>query len=172
MLKLNPFIFLILFSLPAYSLTEKDAQELLKPLKMDLMGTLKKKLSAHGSVAALESCHLQAGPITEKYAKKIVGMGRTSHKLRNPDNAPQDWVKPYLDEFVSGKRKEPVLVKLPNGNQGYLEPIKVNGMCLICHGEKLSKDLDQKLTEIYPKDQARGFKAGDFRGLFWLVTKP
>ncbi len=162
---------LILLVSSSYALTEKDAQELLKPLKMDLMGTLKKKLSAHGSVAALESCHLQAGPITEKYAKKIVGMGRTSHKLRNPENAPQDWVKPYLKEFVSGKRKEPVLVKLPNGNQGYLEPIKVKGMCLICHGSKLSKDLDQKLTKLYPKDQARGFKAGDFRGLFWLEVK-
>lgn len=164
----------ILFSLlsSSYAFTEKEAGELLKPLKMDLMSTLKSKLSEHGSVAALESCHLQAGPITEKYAKKIVGMGRTSHKLRNPKNAPKDWVKPYLSEFVSGKRKKPVMVKLPNGNQGYLEPIGTKGMCLICHGDKVSKPLEEKLSKLYPKDEARGFKAGDFRGLFWVEVKP
>lgn len=167
------FIFLLsLFVTSSFALTEKEAGELLKPLKMDLMGTLKSKLSEHGSVAALESCHLQAGPITEKYAKKIVGMGRTSHKLRNPKNAPKDWVKPYLAEFVSGKRKKPVMVKLPNGNQGYLEPIKVKGMCLICHGKNVSKPLDKKLSKLYPEDQARGFKSGDFRGLFWVEVKP
>lgn len=162
----------LLLSSTTYALTEKEGAELLKPLKMDLMKTLKSELSAHGPVAALESCYLQAGPITEKYAKKIVGMGRTSHKLRNPKNAPKDWVKPYLDEFVSGKRKEPVLVKLDNGHRGYLEPIKIKGTCLICHGPKLSSDLDKKISKLYPKDEAKGFKVGDFRGLFWLEVKP
>lgn len=162
----------LFLSVSTFALTEKEGAELLKPLKMDLMKTLKGQLSAHGPVEALESCHLQAGPITEKYAKKIVGMGRTSHKLRNPKNAPKDWVKPYLSEFVSGKRKEPVLVKLPNGHQGYLEPIKVKGTCVICHGAKVSADLDKKISKLYPKDEAKGFKVGDFRGLFWLEIKP
>lgn len=171
---MKSFTLIIFFSLisSSYALTVKEAGELLRPLKMDLMGTLKSKLSEHGSVAALESCHLQAGPITQKYAKKVVGMGRTSHKLRNPKNGPKDWVRPYLDEFVSGKRKEAVLVKLPNGHQGYLEPIGIKPMCLLCHGEKVAPTLDKKIKELYPEDKARGFRSGDFRGLFWLELKP
>ena len=121
-----------------------------------------------GPVAALETCHLKAMPITDKHAEKVVAMGRTSHKVRNPKNAPKDWVKPYLAEFKSGQRKEAITVNLKDGHTGYLEPIYVQAKCLVCHGSKLAAPLEKSLKEKYPKDQARGFKVGDFRGLFWL----
>lgn len=159
---------LVLFSVQSFSFSVEDGKKTLMPFKKELMGTLMSKMKEAGPVAALETCHLKAMPITQKHAAKVVAMGRTSHKIRNPKNAPKQWVKPYLDEFKSGKRKEALTVKLKNGHTGYLEPIYLNAKCLVCHGAKVSKPIEEALKEKYPHDQARGFKPGDFRGLFWL----
>jgi len=158
----------IVFSLQAYSFSVEEGKEALMPFKKELMGTLMSTMKKSGPVAALETCHMKAMPITQKYAQHFIGMGRTSHKIRNPKNKPQAWVKPYLKEFVSGKRKEALTVKLKNGHTGYLEPIYVQAKCLVCHGKRIAKPIAQALEEKYPQDQARGFKVGDFRGLFWL----
>ena len=40
-------------------------------------------------------------------------------------------------------------------------------LCVTCHGSTLAPDLETKLDELYPNDQARGYVAGDFRGVFW-----
>ncbi len=146
-----------------------NPKEVLKPLKKDLMKSLSGKLKKDGPVAALKFCHLKAMPITKKHQNFKGTLGRTSHKLRNPKNAPKDWVKPYLAEFVSGKRKDSLTIKLEDGKHGYLEPIRINQpACLKCHGENISPKVQETLSQLYPKDQATGFKMGDFRGLFWV----
>ncbi len=159
---------LLLFLTQAHGFSVEEGKEILMPFKKELMGTLMGEMKAHGPVAALETCHLKAMPITDKHARSVVAMGRTSHKLRNPKNTPQEWVRPYLEEFKSGVKKEAVTVKLKNGNTGYLEPIYIQAQCLVCHGEKLANPISQALEDKYPADQATGFKVGDFRGLFWL----
>lgn len=158
----------LFLSTQAFSFSVEEGKKTLMPFKKELMGTLMSTMKKSGPVAALETCHLKAMPITQKYASGVVGMGRTSHKIRNPKNAPKTWVKPYLAEFKSGKRKEALTVKLKNGHTGYLEPIYVQAKCLVCHGKNVAKPIAQALKKNYPKDQARGFNVGDFRGLFWL----
>lgn len=160
------------FTISTYSLTVQQGGKILEPFKKELMGTLKGEMKKNGPVAALSTCHLKAMPITEKHAKNIVGMGRTSHKLRNPKNAPRDWVKPYLSQFQKGQLNEAMVVPLKNGHLGYLEPIKVQPACLVCHGKKRAPGVDAALQKFYPKDQAKDFSVGDFRGLFWLETNP
>ena len=40
-------------------------------------------------------------------------------------------------------------------------------MCVICHGEGLSRDVAARIDELYPDDRAIGFEVGDLRGVFW-----
>lgn len=149
----------------------QEGKEILKPFKVELMKTLQGELKKNGAPSAVKVCHMEAMPITEKHGKKVLGLGRTSHKLRNQKNVPRLWVKSYLEKFQRGELKEAMVVKLPNGKSGYLEPIKINGACLKCHGTEISPEVSKVLKELYPKDQATGFKTGDFRGLFWLEVK-
>jgi hypothetical protein len=40
--------------------------------------------------------------------------------------------------------------------------------CLKCHGTDIDPAVAAKLDALYPKDMARGYKAGDVRGAFTL----
>jgi hypothetical protein len=101
-------------------------------------------------------------------------VGRTSHRLRNPDNAPPEWTKPYLDKFSKAKPSEipkRVLTKISPHRYGYIQPIFVEPICLNCHGRGVEKDVQEAIRETYPKDQALNFDVGDFRGILWLEIK-
>ena len=96
-------------------------------------------------------------------------MGRSSHKLRNPDNAPPQWLAPILDSFVDGSADlAPLAVSVGNDRVGYVEPILTQALCLACHGESLQPEIATKINESYPDDEATGFEAGEFRGVFWV----
>jgi hypothetical protein len=161
----------LLISIPSFGFTVEEGKKILGPFKKELMGTLMSEMKTGGPIAALKSCHLKAMPITDKYAKKVIAMGRTSHKIRNPKNTPQKWVNPYLEEFKNGVKKEAIVVKLENGHSGYLEPIYILPKCLVCHGDNVDPNLKKEIDILYPQDQARGFKVGEFRGLFWMEVK-
>ena len=101
-----------------------------------------------------------------------VEVGRTSHKLRNEENAPREWIKPLLKTYATTPSKsEPEVVQLDHGGVGYVEPIFVKPMCLTCHGSDIAPSVASRIDEQYPEDKARHFKVGDFRGLFWVEFK-
>ena len=54
-----------------------------------------------------------------------------------------------------------------DGAERYVEPIRVQGLCLTCHGASLPAPVAARIAELYPEDQAVGFAEGDLRGLFW-----
>jgi hypothetical protein len=141
----------------------------LEPFKGKLMTALAKGLQDGGPEAAIAVCQVAAPEIAAEVSKPGVEIGRTSHKLRNASNAPRDWMLPLLDEYVTTSGKtEPDVIPLADGGMGYVEPIYVKKMCLVCHGSAISPELDARLGEHYPEDRARGFEEGDFRGLFWV----
>ena len=147
---------------------------LLVPLKANL----KKELVAamhEGPVEAIAACNTAAPQIAEDLSVDDVRMGRSSHKLRNPDNVAPEWAAPairrWADHRIRDDDDEKVLfslVKLDDGRYGYAEPIFVQPLCLTCHGETLAPEVAAKIADLYPDDQATGFKAGDFRGVFWV----
>ena len=51
----------------------------------------------------------------------------------------------------------------------YMKPIVTGAICLNCHGERLSTPVQQTLKDLYPLDQARGYKKGNLRGPFSLL---
>ena len=142
--------------------------ELLAPFKSDLKQALTGGMQ-EGPAAAIEVCSELAPGIAASLSIDGVKMGRSSHKLRNPDNVAPDWLVPLIDGYVSGGNDlAPQTVALDNGRTGYAEPIIVQPVCLACHGAELDESVAAQIAALYPEDQATGFSAGDFRGVFWV----
>jgi hypothetical protein len=152
--------------------TLKKGKEILRPLKKELKQTLISHMKK-GPAEAITACNLRAGPIAKKLQTGRYTLGRTSSKLRNSNNKPEKWLGALLDIYSqsSGSKKMAPQIVKGEGFTGYVEPIYTGGMCLKCHGAKLSPGIASKLNELYPKDQATGYKAGEFRGLFWVKFK-
>ncbi len=53
----------------------------------------------------------------------------------------------------------------------YMKAIPTAEPCLTCHGVNVAEPVKAKLAQLYPQDQATGFKAGDIRGAF-TISKP
>ncbi len=62
-------------------------------------------------------------------------------------------------------------MRLPTGGYGYAEPIWVQAPCLQCHGEHVAPSVDAAIRARYPADVARGFREGDFRGVFFAEVR-
>jgi hypothetical protein len=152
----------------AENAAEPRGAELLVPFKMELKSALTAGM-AEGPVAAISVCRDQAPQIAESLSTGEIRMGRTSHRLRNPENATPGWVTPVLDGYLdqTGSRK-PRTVTIDQGREGYVEPILIQPVCLTCHGPALADDVAARIAELYPDDRAVGFREGDFRGVFWV----
>ena len=137
-----------------------------------LMGRLTEVMAKDGPVKAVEVCRGEAHPLSDAVAKEQgVAIGRTSHKLRNPLNAPPDWARPLVD----ARRDTPAFLAASDGRLGVLAPIRLKATCLVCHGDpaKLDPAVKTALATGYPRDEALGFSEGDLRGWFWIeVPKP
>ena len=143
-------------------------QAALKPFKQQLMGALIEGLQ-DGPIGAIDVCRVEAPRIAREVSTPGVRMGRTSHRLRNEANAPGKWMQPLLEGYVNAPgRSGPQVVRLGAGGVGYVEPILVKSPCLACHGSDLDPALAVRIDANYPEDKARGFREGDFRGLFWV----
>ena len=142
--------------------------EFLAPFKKDLQQALKGGL-AEGPAAAIRVCRVRAPDIADALSVDGVRMGRSSHKLRNPDNKAPDWAGPIMQAYLDdASNREPRAVELDGNRWGYVEPIVAQPLCLTCHGSQLAPEVAAQISELYPDDKAIGFEAGDLRGVFWL----
>lgn len=146
------------------------AQATIAPFKSELVEALTTAVAAD-PVQAIDVCKVRAPQIAQSISQDGVEVGRTSDRLRNPDNSPPAWVHPwlrhYLDEHPNDKL--PHAVYVDDKTIGYVEPIYMKPLCLTCHGENVAPQIAARIDSLYPHDQARGYKAGEFRGLFWLT---
>ncbi len=149
-------------------LAEARARAALGPFKKGLKEALTEAL-AKAPDSAIDVCAKQAPQLAKDASTDGVVVGRSALKLRNPANAPAAWLEPVMKELAKAPRGSPAskLVKLPGGKHGFAEAIWVSEQCLMCHGKVIAPALDEKLKQRYPKDAARGFELGDFRGVFW-----
>ena len=117
---------------------------------------------ADGPVAAVNICHLQAPAIAESFNAKNIDIGRSSHRLRNPANAPTAWMSALINNYLDvPEQRQPVALRLESGRIGYAEPILTQAVCLTCHGENIAPEVKVQLVELYPADRATGFQVGD-----------
>lgn len=154
------------------------ADEAATALVAKLKGQLMKAMQDGGPSSALEVCTGQGQSLTASVVEDTgVQVGRSSLRLRNPKNAPSDWVEVWLDEH--GERKvdgaPPIesfrrVVDTPDGRMARIvRPIVVEPPCLKCHGspDDLAPGIAEDLAQHYPKDQATGYAVGDLRGALW-----
>jgi hypothetical protein len=145
------------------------AQAALQPFKEQLLSELVEALR-EGPTNAISVCRQRSPEIAAEQSVGGVRMGRTSHRLRNPDNAPQPWMEPllaaYLEEPGNG---QPQAVWLDESTFGYVEPIHAKSFCLSCHGPRVETALLEEIRSLYPEDQAIDFRDGDLRGMFWIT---
>lgn len=167
-------IFLLLLAVFATGCTQSTVDHgargagLLAPFKADLKSALLQGMET-GPAEAISACSSEAPRISRALSTDGIVMGRSSHKLRNPDNAPPAWLEPLLSDYAAGTVDLiPQTVVIEDGRVGYIEPILVQPLCLSCHGEELAAEVSSRIQSLYPDDQATGFKTGDFRGVFWV----
>jgi hypothetical protein len=144
-----------------------NGAEILLPFKHQLQQALKAGM-ADGPVAAVNICHLQAPAIAASFNAKNIRVGRSSHKLRNPDYAPAPWMSAVINNYLDvPEAQQAVALRLEDGRVGYAEPILTKAVCLTCHGENIAPKVSAQLAELYPDDRATGFQVGELRGIFW-----
>ena len=142
--------------------------ELLKPFKQQLKSALQDGMKK-GMIETISACQIEAPKIAAALSKDGIKVGRTSHKLRNPDNTAPPWVTPILAEYLANAESlHPRSVSVDAQTTGYVEPIELKPMCVSCHGERLADSIAGKIGALYPDDQATGFRIGDLRGVFWV----
>ena len=135
-----------------------------------------------GPVAALSVCHEEAPAIAAALNDSLhLDVGRTSLRLRNPDNAPDAWELETLVAFearrAEGERARNLdawaVVADAEGRRlfRYMKAIPTAPLCLKCHGAEIAPTVGARLAELYPDDAATGFSPGDIRGAF-TVTRP
>lgn len=149
--------------------TAARAREALAPLKQNLMKALTGAMTEGGPVEAIRVCRVKAPLIASGSSTEDVQVGRTSHRVRNLENAPAPWMEPLLLQYEEHPEDpSPRTVRIDAEHVGYVEPIFVKPLCLKCHGDTIDEALQTKLLELYPEDRAVGFGDGDFRGMFWV----
>lgn len=144
-----------------------DARAAQQDLGKTLIGALTKSIGERGFAESVEFCRGAAPDVTNTIAEKHgVRIGRTSHRLRNPENTAPSWASTAVREETD----EQVFFTGPSGELGVLSPISTADLCVNCHGPegKLAKGVSDALAKDYPEDQATGFESGDLRGWFWV----
>ena len=151
-----------------------EARAQTKAFAQGLKETLMQGMKSEGPLAAIQLCNTEAPDIAAAHSKDGWEVGRTSEKLRNPNNAPDAWESAVLNSFAQrAAAGEPLATMEASSREGgtfrYMKAIPVGGPCVVCHGEQLAEPVATRLSELYPEDNARGYQPGDLRGAFTLT---
>lgn len=185
----------LLTTLPLGACTSKNAEEtavnveerkqqsvaVIKSFASTLKGELQAAMKEGGPVNAISVCNTVAPAIAAQKSQETGwDVGRTSLKLRNPDNAPDSWEQAVLEAFnerrAAGEDPQTIafaeVVEQDGGKVfRFMKAIPTGQVCLNCHGENIAEPVKAKLDELYPQDRARGYKQGEIRGAF-TITQP
>lgn len=188
---MNKLIFpALLFTLPFTVGADSDqytteAKNLTGALAQELKGELGKAMKAGGTITAIKVCSSLAPAIAKKHSDSSGwSIGRTSLQFRNPNNAPDAWEGKVLHQFeqqrAQGASPDALVYSelVEEGGEKYFRFMKGIVMpsmekmpCLNCHGKNIDAKTLAELNQIYPRDMARGYKAGQLRGAFTLKKK-
>ena len=165
-------------SIVADSIVVKEGKKIAMASFKVLKGELMSAINQGGPIAGVDICSSKAMTITDSLSAVYkVQIKRTSAKNRNPKNSPNDLEKEVLEnwekDIAQSTRIVPKVFHSDNGEVNFVAPIKMQTLCLTCHGEKefINPDLNTMILEKYPDDMAHGYKEGQLRGA-WSITFP
>jgi hypothetical protein len=156
-----------------------DSRATVKEFMQSLKGELQKGMQEGGPVNAIGVCNRTARGIANTYsARNGWSVGRTSLKVRSPDNVPDAWEEAVLLKFDQRRQdgEDPAGIEHHEAveHEGkkvfrYMKAIPTAELCVVCHGSDIDPLVDAQLQKLYPEDQARGYKPGDIRGAFTII---
>jgi hypothetical protein len=181
--QLSTILAAALIAAPAFAADDNEARvnasrEAAKALQTSLQAELQKAMQEGGPLNAIEVCNTAAGNIAKEVSRaQKLRIGRTSLKVRNVNNTPDTWERKVLELFELRKKngENPANLEfyevVKTGDKSefrYMKAIAIpqDAPCLKCHGTEIDPKVQAKLKELYPNDQATGFKTGDLRGAF------
>lgn len=177
----------LLIALPAFA-EEPDPAEVaearaaVKELGQGLKAQLMAAIKADGPISAIGVCQTVA-PTLAGQSSKAHGLkvGRTALRVRNPENSPDPFERKVMEDFVTQITAGADPAKLEYAEvvmEGdapvfrYMKAIPMAAQpCLTCHGSDLDPALKTEIENLYPEDQATGFKPGELRGAFTVTGK-
>jgi hypothetical protein len=157
------------------ALTEQ-AKAAVQALSVALKAELEAAMKTGGPVAAMSICKIKAPELAKAIStERGMAVKRVSLKNRNlVMGAANQWQTNVLNDFETRKAagEDPATLayaEVVDHEFRFMKAIPTAAVCLGCHGANLSPALIDKLTELYPQDQAIGYKEGDLRGAFVVV---
>jgi len=164
------------------SIKEKEnytakGKEIAQATFKSMAGEVGKNMKEGGVSQAAPFCNAHASDLTIEMEEKFnVNIKRTSLKLRNENNTPNEKEKTVLEQYQSlldqGKELVPLVEKDSDGLPHFYAPIKLKDKCVACHGvigETMKHEADSIIKVLYPNDLAVSYKEGDLRGI-WSIT--
>lgn len=140
-------------------------------MQSSVLRELAEALGEGDAARAMRSCHIDSRLVTQRITREGAKAGRTSHRLRNPMNAPPTWAKPFVEGYAGRQSRDVKGFVVDLGDQvGILRPISQQPVCANCHGpvDELTEAVRQAISTRYPQDRAVGFAQGEIRGWFWV----
>ncbi len=173
----------LLVSVPAWGgeldTLRDEAKRLIKQFASELKGELVSAMKTGGPLNAIGVCSIKAPQIADNISQTSGWtVARSSHKLRNPANEPDDYTAEAIAEFLkrqaNGEKPDTMIkaeIREENGERVFrmVKAIPTGEVCLACHGgESVKAEVEAAIKEHYPSDSARRFKIGEMRGVFTL----
>lgn len=157
---------------PSEPIPQDIAAQFVQRLKPQLQNALRSGTPAD----AIDICAERAPAIAADLSGETGWtVKRVSLKPRNPRAKPDDWERSRLMAFdadVAAGRDPAAVEATVDGRTRYLAPQRVEGLCLLCHGEQIDPAVATAIARRYPLDRATGYQSGDVRGAISLVAPP
>lgn len=163
------------------SVVEKSVREKGDAIAAEAFGVLSSRLGKAiadaGLTNAIEFCSVHGIAFTTAVGvTNRVALRRVTHRPRNPQNRADTneiiLIRRFESELSQGATPKPVVVANSPDTVTYYAPIVLKQpLCLNCHGQPetdIKPGVLANLNKTYPKDEAKGFKLGQVRGL-WRV---
>lgn len=150
----------------------KAAEELVGQYSRALGTELMSMLNNYGPAQAINFCNQEAQGIAASHSAEGWQVKRVSRKWRNILDRPDTAEITILEMFDSPTIKDDYLFNWSGPDSArvfhYYKRIRVSELCLQCHGDLQTFDLDlyKRVKVKYPYDKATGYKVGDLRGMF------
>ncbi len=162
----------------------KEARLHAKALGGALKSRLQQAIQSGGLEAGVNECQIVAAPIALALSQNGWEVGRTALKVRNPNNAADQWEREQLawfSQLLTKAKQDNLAPKRPletyqydseSGKFRYMMAIEQGQVCMACHGANVAPSVKQSILKHYPNDQATGFELGELRGAFTLSYTP
>jgi hypothetical protein len=160
----------------------QKARELVQAFRDKFKVALHASLKQDGIAGSVAPYQTFASEIMTTLAEESqFEMGRTSTRLRNPDNAPDAWELAGLEKFAAdikagGDPMKLEIFEITKTREGqnlfrYMRPIVMRESCLGCHGTEVKADVKAEIAKLYSDDKALGYSLNEMRGAFTLVQQ-